>query len=120
MAKTLLQVGTACPKALARAAELLTQFDLPKTLRQLCLIAFSGDQQQRVNLACGFGYGYLAQLLDGPTAGLDGTNRNVLLEMNLDVKASGDVIIGSFGCEAVWQRVCDHCVDVTCFLRSVA
>ena len=47
VAKTLLQVGTACPKALARAAELLTQFDLPKTLRQLCLIAFSGDQQQQ-------------------------------------------------------------------------
>ena len=118
--RPLLQVGTARPEALARAAILLARLNLPERLWSLSPTTFSGGEQQRVNIARGFAYEYPALLLDEPTASLDETNRNVVLGLILDAKARGVAIIGIFHDEAVRQTVCDRCVDVTNFSAVAA
>ena len=120
VAEPLLQVGTARPEALARAAILLARLNLPERLWSLSPTTFSGGEQQRVNIARGFAYEYPALLLDEPTASLDETNRNVVLGLILDAKARGVAIIGIFHDEAVRQTVCDRCVDVTNFSAVAA
>ena len=120
VAEPLLQVGTARPEALARAAILLARLNLLERLWSLSPTTFSGGEQQRVNIARGFAYEYPALLLVEPTASLDETNRNVVLGLILDAKARGVAIVGIFHDKAVRQTVCDRCVDVTNFSAVAA
>ena len=101
--------------AQARAAELLTQLNIPQTLWGLSPTTFSGGEQQRVNIARGFARTYPALLLDEPTASLDAVNREVVLTLIEAAKARGAAIVGIFHDEAARNRVCDRVVDVTAF-----
>ncbi len=115
VAEPLLALGQPEDEALARAAVLLTQLNIPERLWSISPTTFSGGEQQRVNIARGFAHDYPALLLDEPTASLDGANRDVVLRLIETAKARGAAIVGIFHDEAARNRVCDREVDVTGF-----
>lgn len=115
VAEPLRATGVPQDAAQARAAELLTQLNIPQTLWGLSPTTFSGGEQQRVNIARGFARTYPALLLDEPTASLDSVNREVVLTLIEAAKARGAAIVGIFHDEAARNRVCDRVVDVTAF-----
>ena len=115
VAEPLRATGVPQEAAQARAAELLTQLNIPETLWGLSPTTFSGGEQQRVNIARGFARTYPALLLDEPTASLDAVNREVVLTLIEAAKARGAAIVGIFHDESARNRVCDRVVDVTAF-----
>lgn len=115
VAEPLLALGVPADEAQARAADLLARLNIPQALWPLSPTTFSGGEQQRVNIARGFVHRFPALLLDEPTASLDATNRNVVLDLIEQAKADGVAIIGIFHDEAARDRVCDREIDVTSF-----
>jgi len=120
VAEPLLSVGTPKAEAMARAEDLLTRLNIPRTLWGLSPTTFSGGEQQRVNIARGFAHAYPAMLLDEPTASLDATNRETVLGLIEEAKARGAAIVGIFHDEAARDRICDRVVDVTGFAPARA
>ncbi|MGE7992666.1 phosphonate C-P lyase system protein PhnL [Pseudomonas sp. NPDC089554] len=103
--------GWSKPQAQARAEALLSRLNIPERLWQLAPGTFSGGEQQRVNIACGFMVEWPVLLLDEPTASLDERNRQVVLALIDEAKAAGSAVIGIFhdrqACEAVADRWLD-------------
>ncbi len=120
VAEPLLALGVPAEDARDQAATLLARLNIPKTLWDLSPTTFSGGEQQRVNIARGFIHPFPALLLDEPTASLDATNRNVVLELIADAKVRGTAIIGIFHDEAARDQVCDRQIDVTGFSPGCA
>ncbi|SNY58820.1 alpha-D-ribose 1-methylphosphonate 5-triphosphate synthase subunit PhnL [Pseudooceanicola antarcticus] len=115
VAEPLLSVGVEAGEARARAAALLTRLNIPERLWGLSPTTFSGGEQQRVNIARGFARQYPAMLLDEPTASLDATNREQVMQLIEEAKARGAAIVGIFHDVEARDRVCDREVDVTGF-----
>jgi len=115
VAEPLLLLGSPPEAARARAASLLTRLNIPERLWSLSPTTFSGGEQQRVNIARGFAHAYPALLLDEPTASLDSENREVVLRLIEEAKATGSAILGIFHDEVARDRVCDRLVDVRAF-----
>lgn len=115
VAEPLLALGRPEAEAHARAEELLARLNIPERLWSLSPTTFSGGEQQRVNIARGFAHDYPALLLDEPTASLDATNREVVLQLIEAAKARGAAIVGIFHDEAARARLCDREIDVTGF-----
>ncbi|SDW97509.1 alpha-D-ribose 1-methylphosphonate 5-triphosphate synthase subunit PhnL [Ruegeria halocynthiae] len=113
-------VGVSATDAKARAEALLLQLNIPERLWALSPTTFSGGEQQRVNIARSFAHTYPAMLLDEPTASLDATNREVVLQLIEEAKARGTAIIGIFHDKAARARVCDREIDVSQFSPEVA
>ena len=113
VAEPLMARGMARDAALARAESLLTRLNLPARLHHLPPATFSGGEQQRINLARGFAPGYPVLLLDEPTASLDAANREVVVGLVAEAKASGTAIVGIFHDAEVRDRVADRLFDVT-------
>ena len=113
VAEPLMARGMARDAALARAESLLTRLNLPARLHHLPPATFSGGEQQRINLARGFAPGYPVLLLDEPTASLDAANREVVVGLIAEAKASGTAIVGIFHDAEVRDRVADRLFDVT-------
>lgn len=90
------------------ARALLRRMNLPDRLHALPPATFSGGEQQRVNLARGFGPSFPILLLDEPTASLDAANREVVVALIAEAKARGAGIIGIFHDEEVRDRVADR------------
>ena len=101
--------------ALAKAAELLARLNLPERLWSLPPATFSGGEKQRVNIAAGFIRETPLLLVDEPTASLDATNRDVVVDLIAQKKAAGTAVLGIFHDEAVRDRVADRILDVTRF-----
>ena len=120
VAEPLLVLGVPADKAQGLAAALLARLNIPERLWSLSPTTFSGGEQQRVNIARGFVHAYPALLLDEPTASLDATNREVVLELIEEAKARGAAILGIFHDEGARARVCDRLVDVTRFTPGLA
>ena len=120
VAEPLLAVGTPLEQARDKAASLLAQLNIPERLWSLSPTTFSGGEQQRVNIARGFAYGYPALLLDEPTASLDAQNRATVLGLIEGAKTRGAAIIGIFHDEAARQQVCDRFVDVSGYAPQAA
>lgn len=120
VAEPLLQLGVSQGEARDRAEALLARLNIPKRLWDLSPTTFSGGEQQRVNIARGFIHPYPALLLDEPTASLDATNREVVLELILEAKVQGAAILGIFHDEGARSTVCDRLVDVTGFTPQAA
>lgn len=120
VAEPLLDTGTPAGAARGKAASLLAQLNIPERLWQLSPTTFSGGEQQRVNIARGFAYGYPALLLDEPTASLDARNRATVLGLIEGAKARGAAIIGIFHDEAAREQVCDRFIDVSGFAPKAA
>ncbi len=75
---------------------MLARLNLPERLWALPPATFSGGEQQRVNIARGFITEHPILLLDEPTASLDATNRDVVIELIAEKKAAGVAMLGIF------------------------
>jgi alpha-D-ribose 1-methylphosphonate 5-triphosphate synthase subunit PhnL len=98
-----------------RAEMLLERLNLPKRLWHLPPATFSGGEQQRVNIACGFAANHSILLLDEPTASLDAENRAAVVDLVHESRSRGVAILGIFHDEDVRRRVANRVVDVTQF-----
>lgn len=98
---------------LARARTLLRHLSVPERLWALPPATFSGGEQQRVNIACGFMALKPVLLLDEPTASLDDRNRDAVVELIEDRRRAGAAIIAIFHDAALRERLADDVVDVT-------
>jgi alpha-D-ribose 1-methylphosphonate 5-triphosphate synthase subunit PhnL len=94
--------------AVEAAAALMRRLNLPDRLHGLPPATFSGGEQQRVNLARGFGAGHPVLLLDEPTASLDAANRAVVIGLIAEAKARGAAIVGIFHDAEVRDAVADR------------
>ena len=101
-----------------RAANLLTQLNLPERLWPLPPSTFSGGEQQRVNIARGFAGTHRLMILDEPTASLDAHNRAAVVGLIEARKAEGTAFLGIFHDEDVRQRVADRIIDITRFAST--
>ena len=120
VAEPLVARGVSRDVAQERARALLTRLNLPERLWSLPPATFSGGEQQRVNIARGFITDHPVLLLDEPTASLDATNRQVVVEMIADKKRAGVALLGIFHDEEVRAAVADRIVDVTAFAPRIA
>ncbi|BCH07578.1 phosphonate C-P lyase system protein PhnL [Mesorhizobium sp. 131-3-5] len=115
VAEPLVERGEEREVARGKARALLSQLNLPEKLWALPPATFSGGEQQRVNIARGFITGHPILLLDEPTASLDATNRNVVIELIAAKKAAGVALLGIFHDHDVREAVADRIIDVTAF-----
>lgn len=115
VAEPLLARGVPVEAARERAAELLTQLNLPRELWSLPPATFSGGEQQRVNIARGFITDHAILLLDEPTASLDAVNRRVVMDLIAQKKRQGVALLGIFHDEEVREAVADRILDVMQF-----
>lgn len=120
VAEPLLVAGMDRDQAMARAEGLLARLNVPRTLWELSPMTFSGGEQQRVNIARGFAAPRRVLLLDEPTASLDPTNREVVLELIEEAKSGGAAILGIFHDAGARARVCEREIDVGVFAPQVA
>ncbi|MDR9395394.1 MAG: phosphonate C-P lyase system protein PhnL [Roseovarius sp.] len=120
VAEPLLALGVEDAVAFDRARTLLTRLRIPERLWALSPTTFSGGEQQRVNIARGFAHGYPALLLDEPTASLDATNRETVLNLIEEAKDAGAAIVGIFHDVAARGRVADREVDVGRYTPAAA
>lgn len=106
-----------CPEeqAMMRGRRLLTRLNLPERLWSLPPATFSGGEQQRVNIACGFAPERPIMLLDEPTASLDQQNSDVVIGLINDAKARGAALVGIFHDPDIRRRAADRCIDVRRF-----
>jgi alpha-D-ribose 1-methylphosphonate 5-triphosphate synthase subunit PhnL len=108
VAEPMVARGLAKDAARDAAAALLHRLNLPPRLHGLPPATFSGGEQQRVNLARGFGAGHPVLLLDEPTASLDPANRAVVIGLIRDAKARGAAIVGILHDAEVRDAVADR------------
>ncbi|MBV9782799.1 MAG: phosphonate C-P lyase system protein PhnL [Acidisphaera sp.] len=99
-------------EARRRAAALLLRLNVPARLHRLPPATFSGGEQQRVNLARGFIGGHPVLLLDEPTASLDDTNRDIVIDLIRETKRGGVGIVGIFHDGIVREAVADRIFPV--------
>jgi len=90
------------------AEALLSRLNIGPQLWSLAPKTFSGGEQQRVNIARGFARECPILLLDEPTASLDAVNRDVVIRMILEAKATGTAVVGIFHDEQVRASVADR------------
>jgi len=105
--------GWSKEQAQARAESLLSRLNIPQRLWQLAPGTFSGGEQQRVNIARGFMVAWPVMLLDEPTASLDDSNRQVVLELINEAKHAGAALIGIFHDRIAREAVADRHLDMT-------
>lgn len=113
-------VGVPASEAEERARALLTRLNIPERMWNLAPATFSGGEQQRVNIARGFAQEYPILLLDEPTASLDATNRQVVVDLILEAKARGVAIVGIFHDAEVRETVADRLFEVVAFQGCAA
>jgi alpha-D-ribose 1-methylphosphonate 5-triphosphate synthase subunit PhnL len=112
VAEPMVARGMARSDALIRATALLDRLNLPERLHDLPPATFSGGEQQRVNLARGFGPRYPVLLLDEPTASLDAGNRAIVIGLIHEAKQAGTAIVGIFHDAEVREAVADRVFTV--------
>ena len=108
VAEPLIMRGVDGATARDQAAAMLTKVNLPESLWHLAPATFSGGEQQRVNIARGFVADYPVMLLDEPTASLDQTNREAVLDLIRSSKAAGRALVGIFHDADTRAAVCDR------------
>ena len=108
VAERLAAIGVGLDEARDRAGRMLARLNIPERLWSLAPATFSGGEQQRVNIACGFIRDYPILLLDEPTASLDGENRSTVVDMILEAKKRGAAVVGIFHDDDVRGRVADR------------
>ncbi len=95
-AEPLLELGIDQDIAYQTIQNLFTRLNLPERLWSLSPTTFSGGEKQRVNLARTFSVPYPIVLLDEPTSALDAANRQAVIDLILERKASGSAVVAIF------------------------
>lgn len=120
VAEPIKQVGSSDDEAKKQAQTLLDRLNLPERLWHLPPTTFSGGEQQRVNIARGFISTHAILLLDEPTASLDKTNREVVMELIKEKKEKGVALLGIFHDHDVREAVSDKVINVEKFATREA
>ena len=108
--------GSVTPEqAREEAARWLTRLRIPESLWQLPPATFSGGEQQRINIARSFIKPRPLLLLDEPTASLDPSNTQTVIDMIVQARNKGIAILGIFHDDSVAQKV----VNRTVVMRSL-
>jgi alpha-D-ribose 1-methylphosphonate 5-triphosphate synthase subunit PhnL len=97
------------------AQTLLERLNIPAHLWSLPPATFSGGEQQRVNIARGLIGRHPLLLLDEPTASLDATNRDTVIELIRDAKRRGVALLGIFHDNDARLQVADRELDLSHF-----
>ena len=108
----MLALGMPMETARERAETLLIRLGIPERLWGLAPATFSGGEQQRVNIARGFAVDFPLFLLDEPTAALDATNRNVVIDLIEEARFRGAAIVGIFHGAEVRDAVATRVIDM--------
>jgi len=104
--------------ARARAAAMLSRFNVPERLWNVPPATFSGGEQQRINLARGFVAETPVLLLDEPTASLDAVNRGAVVDLVRERKEQGAAIVAIVHDDFVRAAIADTSIDVTRFAAA--
>ena len=118
VAEPLIANGSPRAEARERAGHLLHRLNIPERLWQLPPATFSGGEQQRVNIACGFISDLPILLLDEPTASLDAANRAVVVELISEKKKQGVAMVAIVHDDEIRHLIADRIVDVTSFAAA--
>lgn len=113
VAEPLLALGEDPELAGRRAAELLSRLNVPERLWRLPPATFSGGEKQRVNLARGLIAQPRLLLLDEPTASLDPTTTDRVVELLANLKREGMAMIAIFHDPELVRRLADRVVALT-------
>lgn len=112
VAEPLRRIGIDAAAARERAEGLLDRLAIPRGLWSLPPATFSGGEQQRVNIARGLIAEHPILLLDEPTAALDATNRDAVIELIDAARQRGAAIVGIFHDRAVREAVATRTVEI--------
>jgi alpha-D-ribose 1-methylphosphonate 5-triphosphate synthase subunit PhnL len=107
--------GVDAQAATKRAKAMLERLNVPSQLWPLAPATFSGGEQQRVNIARSLVDPAPILLLDEPTASLDGSNRDIVVDLINEVRNAGATIVGIFHDDAVRQVIATRTIDVVRF-----
>ncbi|MEH2512984.1 alpha-D-ribose 1-methylphosphonate 5-triphosphate synthase subunit PhnL [Nitrobacteraceae bacterium AZCC 1564] len=118
VAEPLIANGVARDDAKVRAGALLRRLNIAERLWTLPPSTFSGGEQQRVNIARGFISDMPILLLDEPTASLDATNRQIVVDLVGEKKARGVAMVAIVHDDEVRNLIADRIVDVTSFAAA--
>jgi alpha-D-ribose 1-methylphosphonate 5-triphosphate synthase subunit PhnL len=116
----LLAAGCERGPARDRASEMLARLNVPSRLWELPPATFSGGEQQRINIARGFLPDRPILLLDEPTASLDATNRDAVVDLIAEKKRKGTSIVAIAHDDAIRDAIADEIIDVTRFGGSTS
>mgnify|MGYP003586622718 CR=1 FL=1 len=107
VAQALLDMGCDSKYARTQAEQILTHFELDKTLWDAYPANFSGGEKLRLNIARAMVKKPRLLLLDEPTASLDNDSKLLVKELIEQLKAQGTTMIGIFHDIEFMQDVCD-------------
>lgn len=110
VAQPLVQRGRAHAEARVLARDLLAAMNLPRRLWGISPATFSGGEKQRVNLARGLIAKPRLLLLDEPTASLDPTTTDRVVELINGLKRDGVAILAIFHQPDLVERMADRVV----------
>ncbi|MBV9388283.1 MAG: phosphonate C-P lyase system protein PhnL [Chroococcidiopsidaceae cyanobacterium CP_BM_ER_R8_30] len=112
VAKPLFDLGISRSEARIRAQELLSHIHLPERLWGISPMTFSGGEKQRVNLARAMILRPRLLLLDEPTASLDRTSVERVIEMIRNLKKAGTGILAVFHDSMLVKELADFEVQL--------
>lgn len=113
VAEPLVQRGSPRETAAERARELLALLNVPERLWAVPPATFSGGEKQRVNLARGLIARPRLLLLDEPTASLDLTTTDRVVDLLQSIKAEGVAMLAIFHHPELVERLADRVVTLT-------
>lgn len=118
VAEPLIANGVSRNEARAQASALLRRLNIAERLWTLPPSTFSGDEQQRVNIARGFISNMPILLLDEPTASLDGANRKIVVDLVAEKKVHGVAMVAIVHDDEVRNLIADRIIDVASFAAA--
>ena len=109
-------------EAYRAGAKMLERLGITPRLHGLPPATFSGGEQQRVNLARTFVCTWPILLLDEPTASLDASNRDTVIDLINEAKAQGSAVIGIFHDPLMREAVTERqiCFDIGDYEQETA
>ncbi len=113
VAMPLYKLGVDKQEARMRAAELLSELNIPERLWEVPPATFSGGEKQRVNLARGLIASPRLLLLDEPTASLDAKTTDCVVKLIQRKKQQGVGMLAIFHHADLVQRMADEVVELT-------
>ncbi len=112
VAQPLIEKGESEEIAQTKAKEMLSFLNIKEELFDISPLTFSGGEQQRVNIAKGIIAPKSLLLLDEPTASLDKTNTNKVIDKLLEIKKEGVSMVGIFHDLDCMKRISDKVYDM--------